>query len=111
MFDAVREIADRHGLAIPVVAHAGDGNLHPNIVLPPSSVRAPGEIPDVAWAAGQELFRAAMALGGALTGEHGVGLLKRRWLAEALGEDVLALSKRVKAAFDPLGVLNPGKAV
>ena len=111
MFDAVAGIAARSGLPIPVIAHAGDGNLHPNIVIPASVPHAPGEIPDVVWAAGQEIFRAALALGGTLTGEHGVGLLKRRWIAEELGDDVMALSARVKAAFDPLGILNPGKAV
>ena len=111
MFDAIAAIAARHGLPIPVIAHAGDGNLHPNVVVPPSVPHAPGEIPDVVWAAGEEIFRAAIALGGTLTGEHGVGVLKRRWLAEALGEEVLALSRRVKAAFDPLGLLNPGKAI
>ncbi|MGT2424686.1 FAD-binding oxidoreductase [Amnibacterium kyonggiense] len=109
MFDAVAAIGARHGLPIPVIAHAGDGNLHPNIVIPPSVAHAPGEIPDVVWAAGEELFRAAIALGGTLTGEHGVGVLKRRWIEEELGEDVMALSRRVKAAFDPLGLLNPGK--
>jgi glycolate oxidase len=109
MFDAVDAIARRYGLPIPTIAHAGDGNLHPNIVIPASVPHAPGEIPDVVWAAGEELFRTAIALGGTLTGEHGVGVLKRRWIAEELGEDVMALSRRVKAAFDPLGLLNPGK--
>jgi glycolate oxidase len=109
MFEAVERIAARHGLPIPVIAHAGDGNLHPNIVIPASVPHAPGEIPDVVWAAGEELFRTAIALGGTLTGEHGVGVLKRRWIADELGEDVMALSRRVKAAFDPQGILNPGK--
>ncbi|GAA4738668.1 FAD-linked oxidase C-terminal domain-containing protein [Amnibacterium soli] len=109
MFDAIDAISLRHGLPIPTVAHAGDGNLHPNIVIPASVPHAPGEIPDVVWAAGEELFRTAIALGGTLTGEHGVGVLKRRWIAEELGDDVMALSTRVKAAFDPLGILNPGK--
>lgn len=109
MFEAVAGISRRHGLPIPTIAHAGDGNLHPNIVIPASVPHAPGEIPDVVWAAGEELFRAAIALGGTLTGEHGVGVLKRRWIAEELGDDVMALSRRVKAAFDPLGLLNPGK--
>jgi glycolate oxidase len=109
MFEAVERIAERHGLPIPVIAHAGDGNLHPNIVIPASVPHAPGEIPDVVWAAGEELFRTAIALGGTLTGEHGVGVLKRRWIADELGEDVMALSRRVKAAFDPRGLLNPGK--
>jgi glycolate oxidase len=109
MFDATKRIGREHGVPIPTVAHAGDGNLHPNIVIPASVPHAPGEIPDVVWAAGEELFRTAIALGGTLTGEHGVGVLKRRWIAEELGDDVMALSTRVKAAFDPLGILNPGK--
>jgi glycolate oxidase len=109
MFEAVEAIAERTGLPIPTIAHAGDGNLHPNIVIPASVPHGPGEIPDVVWEAGEALFRTALELGGTLTGEHGVGVLKRRWIAEELGDDVLALSRRVKAAFDPAGVLNPGK--
>ncbi len=111
MFEAIEGIAARWELPIPVVAHAGDGNLHPNIVVPASMPHAPGEIPGPVWSAGEELFRTALALGGTLTGEHGVGVLKRRWIAEELGEDVMALTRRVKAAFDPEGILNPGKAI
>lgn len=105
MFTAIRAIEERTGLSIPTVAHAGDGNLHPNFVLPPGSVEVGEEI----WEAAAELFRTAVALGGTLTGEHGVGLLKRRWLAEELGEDSLALQRGIKAVFDPLGIMNPGK--
>lgn len=111
MLEAIDGIAARHGLPIPTIAHAGDGNLHPNIVIPASVPHAPGEIPDVVWAAGEELFRTALALGGTLTGEHGVGILKRRWIEDELGEDVMALSRRIKSAFDPLGILNPGKVL
>jgi glycolate oxidase len=111
MFRAIERISAEHGLPIPTVAHAGDGNLHPNVVIPPTLAHAPGEIPDAVWAAADEIFTAAMALGGTLTGEHGVGVLKRRWIERELGEDVLELSRRVKAAFDPLGILNPGKAL
>jgi glycolate oxidase len=111
MFAATERIAAEHGLAIPTLAHAGDGNLHPNVVVPASLPHEPGELPEVVWRAGDALFEAAIALGGTLTGEHGVGLLKRRWLERELGADVLALSSRIKAAFDPLNLLNPGKAV
>jgi glycolate oxidase len=111
MFAAIERIAAEHGLPIPTLAHAGDGNLHPNVLVPPTLPHAPGELPEEVWRAGDALFEAAMALGGTLTGEHGVGLLKRRWLQRELGEDVLALNARIKAAFDPLGLLNPGKAV
>lgn len=105
MFAAIRSIEERTGLSIPTVAHAGDGNLHPNFVLPPGSDGVGEEV----WEAAAELFRTAVALGGTLTGEHGVGLLKRRWLEEELGEDSLALQRGIKAVFDPLGIMNPGK--
>ena len=61
------------------------------------------------WAAADEVFRAALELGGTLTGEHGVGLIKRRWLALELGEDSMAVHRTIKAALDPSGILNPGK--
>ncbi len=105
MFERVEAIGRRHGVAIPTVAHAGDGNLHPNFVF------AGDEVPAHVWAAADELFRAAIDLGGTLTGEHGVGVLKRRWLGDELGDDVLDLQRGVKAVFDPLGILNPGKAI
>ncbi|PPG79522.1 FAD-binding oxidoreductase [Rathayibacter sp. AY1E5] len=105
MFAAIRGIEERTGLSIPTVAHAGDGNLHPNFVLPAGD----GPVGEGVWDAAAELFRTALALGGTLTGEHGVGLLKRRWLAEELGEDSLALQRGIKAVFDPLGIMNPGK--
>ena len=111
MFAAIERISEKHGLPIPTLAHAGDGNLHPNVVIPPELPRAVGEIPEEVWAAADELFTAAMDLGGTLTGEHGVGVLKRRWLERELGADVLGLSRRIKQAFDPLGILNPGKVL
>jgi glycolate oxidase len=109
MFAAIERISATYGLPIPTVAHAGDGNLHPNLVIPPGLPHEPGTYPDVVWAAAEELFRTAMELGGTLTGEHGVGVLKRRWLEDELGPEVTALSRRIKAAFDPQGILNPGK--
>jgi glycolate oxidase len=109
MFAAIERISATYGLPIPTVAHAGDGNLHPNLVIPPGIPHEPGTYPDVVWAAAEELFRTAIELGGTLTGEHGVGVLKRRWLEDELGAEVTALSRRIKAAFDPQGILNPGK--
>lgn len=102
MFRAIEEIGRRHGVEIPTLAHAGDGNLHPNFVF------TGDEVPSHVWAAADEMFRAAIALGGTLTGEHGVGILKRRWLADELGEDSFALQRGIKALFDPTGILNPG---
>jgi glycolate oxidase len=77
--------------------------LHPNFVFEGDVV------PESIWAAADELFLAALRLGGTLTGEHGIGILKRRWLRDELGDDQLDLQQRVKAVFDPLGILNPGK--
>ncbi|MDJ1112850.1 FAD-binding oxidoreductase [Microbacterium dauci] len=103
MFDEIARIEAASGLTIPTVCHAGDGNLHPNFVFDGP------EVPAHVWAAADELFRAALRLGGTLTGEHGIGILKRRWLADELGDDQLALQRGIKAVFDPAGVLNPGK--
>jgi glycolate oxidase len=103
MFAAISEIEDRFGMSIPTVAHAADGNLHPNFVYV-------GEhIPSDVWAAADELFLAALRLGGTLTGEHGIGILKRRWIRDELGDEQLELQRHIKAVFDPAGILNPGK--
>ncbi|MFT4219934.1 MAG: FAD-linked oxidase C-terminal domain-containing protein [Microbacterium sp.] len=103
MFDEIARVEREHGVVIPTVAHAGDGNLHPNFVY------SGDEVPDVIWRAADDLFRAALRLGGTLTGEHGIGVLKRRWLADELGDDQWELQRQVKAVFDPLGIMNPGK--
>jgi glycolate oxidase len=103
MFEEIARISERYGIPIPTVAHAGDGNLHPNFVY------TSDEVPSAVWDAANDLFRAAIALGGTLTGEHGVGVLKRRWLADELGPDSYELQVKLKSVFDPLGILNPGK--
>lgn len=103
MFAAIRQIEKDFGIEIPTVAHAGDGNLHPNFVY------SGHEIPDNVWEAANALFRKAVSLGGTLTGEHGVGLLKRRWLQEELGQTQWGLQWGIKKLFDPQGILNPGK--
>jgi glycolate oxidase len=107
MFAAVERVAASYGLSVPTVAHAGDGNLHPVFVFD----RGLPEIPRAVWDAAEEVFRAALDLGGTLTGEHGVGTLKRRWLAEELGDETMAAQLAIKNALDPLGILNPGKAI
>lgn len=110
MFEVIAGISARTGVSIPVIAHAGDGNLHPNFVVPVDPLRRADDplVPDNVWAAADEMFRAALALGGTLTGEHGVGVLKRRWLADELGATSFELQRRLKAVFDPLGILGPG---
>jgi len=105
MVRAVREIAERHHLLIPLFGHAGDGNLHPNILC---DRRDPVEMQRVRVAA-REIFEAAVALGGTLSGEHGIGVLKKQFMELDLGPAALALMRRIKDAVDPLGIMNPGK--
>jgi len=109
MFAAIARIEAATGIAIPTVAHAGDGNLHPNFVVDGPVAGGLLEVPERIWAAADELFRECLRLGGTLTGEHGVGLLKRRWLRDELGEDAIDLQRDIKRVFDPQGILNPGK--
>lgn len=104
---AVRDIAARRDTLIPVIGHAGDGNFHPLVTFDPSDADAARRA-EVAF---DEIMEAALALGGTVTGEHGIGTLKAHLLGEQLGGDVLALTRRVKQALDPLGILNPGKWV
>jgi len=103
MYDEIARIEQQYGLTIPTIAHAGDGNLHPNFIFEGD------QVPDVIWDAADDLFRSAIRLGGTLTGEHGIGMLKSRWLAEELGEDQWELQRQIKRVFDPLGIMNPGK--
>ncbi|KFF99474.1 FAD-linked oxidase [Streptomyces scabiei] len=103
----IRAISVRHGVPVFTVAHAADGNLHPIVVVDP----ALPELPDAAWEAAGEIFALALRLGGTLTGEHGVGVLKRQWVAEELGPAAHGLQRRIKEVFDPHGILNPGKGL
>ncbi|MHA3703258.1 FAD-binding oxidoreductase [Jatrophihabitans sp. YIM 134969] len=104
---SVREIATRTGTAVHTFAHAADGNLHPIVVLRDGETVEDPHIREATDA----IFATALRLGGTVSGEHGVGVLKRRWMREELGEDVTDLQQRVKAAFDPTGILNPGRAI
>ena len=103
MFEEIRRLEEKWGVEIPTVAHAGDGNLHPNFILESD------EVPDDIWQAADEMFQTAIRLGGTLTGEHGVGSLKKRWLPDELGQDQLEIQREIKRVFDPKGLLNPGK--
>jgi glycolate oxidase len=107
MVERIERAADRHGVFIATVAHAGDGNLHPAFVFD----RGLAEVPAPVWAAADEVFGAALALGGTLTGEHGVGVIKRRWLGREIGEESMAVHHSIKDALDPLGIMNPGKVL
>jgi glycolate oxidase len=101
----IEEVASETGLTIATVGHAGDGNLHPNIIYDatdPESTRA-------AWQAFDAILERALALGGTVTGEHGVGLLKRGWSRDELGDVSTRVHAAVKDALDPDHLLNPGK--
>ena len=103
----IARIAAERNLMISVIAHAGDGNTHPLIVYDP----ADAAMTERAHLAFGEIMDLAVGLGGTITGEHGVGRLKRPWLAGYLGPDVLELNQRIKHALDPYSILNPGAAI
>jgi len=105
MLERVNEIGARHGVRIATIAHAGDGNLHPLLVTPAGDEAARLE----AQAAFTELLDAAIALGGTVTGEHGVGILKRDGMRRELDPGALALQSAVRRALDPAEIFNPGK--
>jgi glycolate oxidase len=107
MVARIERAAVRHDVYIATVAHAGDGNLHPVFVFD----RGLPEVPPAVWSAADEVFRAALELGGTLTGEHGVGMIKRRWLGEELGAESMAVHQAIKDALDPDGIMNPGKVL
>jgi glycolate oxidase len=98
-----REVGRKHGLLVATYGHAGDGNLHANVLFDEERERPTAE------AAVGEILRAAVDMGGTITGEHGVGLAKRDYLEYEQGKALVAMERRVKATFDPLGILNPGK--
>ncbi|WDF33806.1 FAD-linked oxidase C-terminal domain-containing protein [Arthrobacter agilis] len=105
---ALERMAARHGVHLKVVAHAGDGNLHPTFWVQRSDGPQAEERLEQAL---DESVRSALALGGTITGEHGVGQYKRRWLGWEQAVEVLDLQRRIKQVFDPLDILNPGKAI
>jgi glycolate oxidase len=105
MVRRVRAISAKYGLPIVIFGHAGDGNLHPNILF---DKRDPEQWKKVEQMVAEE-FEAALELGGTLSGEHGVGVLKRPYLEKALGSISLDVQRNIKRALDPLNILNPGK--
>jgi glycolate oxidase len=105
LFDLVREIKKEYRLRIPCFGHAGDGNIHVNIMV------TPGDDDEMrrAHEAERALFEGVVAMEGSISGEHGIGFVKAKYLSLELDPQTIALMKRVKAAFDPEGLLNPGK--
>jgi glycolate oxidase len=105
MLARIEAAAQRHGIIIANIAHAGDGNLHPLLVAQTGDddERHRTEL------AFEEIISDAIALGGTVTGEHGVGLLKRRGLGQELSPAVMEMHRAVKRALDPYLIMNPGK--
>jgi glycolate oxidase len=103
----IRELSDQYGLRVANVFHAGDGNLHPLILY---DANIPGEL-DKAEDLGGEILELCVQVGGTVTGEHGVGVEKLNQMCVQFNSDELSQMHAVKAAFDPHGLLNPGKAV
>jgi len=101
----IAAIAEKHKLTIAVYGHAGDGNIHPSILC---DLSKPGEEERVHHAV-EDLFDATLSVGGTLSGEHGIGITKRPYIAKALGESGVKTMVAVKQALDPKGILNPGK--
>jgi glycolate oxidase len=105
LFALVSRVRDKHRLLIPCFGHAGDGNIHVNLMVDPADVDEMAR----AAAAERELFEGVVALEGSISGEHGIGFAKAAFLGLELSADTMALMQRIKLAFDPNQILNPGK--
>jgi glycolate oxidase len=107
LIEGIEAIAAERGVVCAVIAHAGDGNTHPLIVHDASN---PDQTSRAQLAFG-EIMHLAIRLGGTITGEHGVGRLKKAWLPDQVGDDVMDLTRRIKKALDPHYILNPGAVI
>ena len=101
----IREISRKHDLPVVIFGHAGDGNLHPNILFDKRDTEQWKKVEQMV----PEIFDIALSVGGTLSGEHGVGVLKRPYFEKALGPVSVEIQRRIKRTFDPLNILNPGK--
>jgi glycolate oxidase len=107
LLEGIEKIAEENRVLVSCLGHVGDGNMHPTVIFD----RADPASAERAKRAFDAIMELGLALGGTITGEHGVGILKRDWLATELGELSADLHRKIKAAFDPLGILNPGKVL
>jgi glycolate oxidase len=107
MLREIERIAARHDVRIGTFGHAGDGNLHPDLVFDHGDPQAEAKTEAVKT----DLYRAALELGGTVTGEHGIGAARREWLEIQRGEDAVRVMRAIKGALDPLGILNPGRVI
>ena len=107
LFKFAATLQKKHGLQLACFGHAGDGNIHTNVMvdytLPGAKLRSEKCL--------DELFRWVISAGGAITGEHGIGLAKKRWWPQAVSKESQKLHRTIKAALDPHSILNPGKFV
>lgn len=108
---ALEAMATSHGVQLKVVAHAGDGNLHPTFWVDRRDDQVDADAMRRLGAALDESITVALAMGGTITGEHGIGQYKLRWLGLEQPGPVRELQRRIKELFDPAGILNPGKAI
>jgi glycolate oxidase len=104
---AIERIAAEHHVRIATFGHAGDGNLHPNLVFD----RDDPDAAELTHVVRDDIFRAALAMGGTVTAEHGIGAARREWLPIQRGEAAVDVMRAIKAALDPLGILNPGRVL
>jgi glycolate oxidase len=107
MLREIERIGAKHDVRIGTFGHAGDGNLHPDLVFNRGDPQAAAKTEAVR----ADLYRAALSLGGTVTGEHGIGLARRDWLEAQRGPDSVRVMRAIKAALDPLGILNPGRVL
>jgi glycolate oxidase len=107
MLRAIEAIAAKHDVRIGTFGHAGDGNLHPDLVFERDDPTAEATVEAVK----KDLYQAAIDLGGTVTGEHGIGSSRREWLEIQKGADAVRVMRAIKAALDPLGILNPGRVI
>ncbi len=107
MVRRVKEIEKKYNTTIYLLAHAGDGNMHPLLTYDPGNKEEAERIEKVI----REIFEASIALGGTLTGEHGIGLAKKPFIPLEISPAEMQVWKNIKNCFDPKGIMNPGKFV
>jgi glycolate oxidase len=107
MLRAVERIGAAHGVQMGTFGHAGDGNLHPDLVLERGDPRNEA----ITDAVRGELYQAALELGGSVSGEHGIGTARRAWLPIQRGPGAMRVMHAIKDALDPQGILNPGRVL
>jgi glycolate oxidase len=107
MLREVERIGRKHGVRMGAFGHAGDGNLHPDLVLDRGDPNAAA----ITKAVQADLYQAALDLGGTVTGEHGIGSARTEWLERQRGADAVRVMRAIKHALDPQGLLNPGRVL